>query len=43
MLQSRLGQSIAGDMIELYARAAQLEAGITLDSTAIAAVQAQMQ
>ena len=40
---ARLGQMIGSDLVDLYARAAQTEAGLTLDTTAIAAVQAQMQ
>lgn len=43
LLKSQLGQSMGDDLIDLYARAAQAEAGITLDATAINAVQAQMQ
>lgn len=39
----RLGQMIGDDLVAFYARAAQLEAGITLDSTALNAVQAQIQ
>lgn len=42
-LATRLGQSIGDDLIDSFARAAQAEAGITLDSTAISAVQAQIQ
>jgi peptidyl-prolyl cis-trans isomerase D len=42
-LETRLGQMIGTDLVEFYARAAQAEAGIKLDSAAIAAVQAQMQ
>ena len=40
---ARLGQMIGTDLVDFYARAAQTEAGLTLDSTAINAVQAQIQ
>lgn len=40
---TRLGQLIGADLAAFYARAAQAEAGITLDSGMIAAVQAQFQ
>ncbi|MBZ4021687.1 hypothetical protein CKO11_04335 [Rhodobacter sp. TJ_12] len=40
---TRLGQMIGTDLIDYYAAAAQTEAGITLDSTALNAVQAQFQ
>ena len=40
---ARLGQMIGNDLVDFYARAAQTEAGLTLDSTAINAVQAQIQ
>ncbi|SOC12974.1 peptidyl-prolyl cis-trans isomerase D [Rhodobacter sp. JA431] len=40
---SRLGQMIGNDLVDFYAAAAQSEAGITLDSAAINAVQAQIQ
>lgn len=39
----QLGQSLGDDLIEFFARAAENEAGLTLDSTAISAVQAQIQ
>ncbi|MFD2174098.1 SurA N-terminal domain-containing protein [Rhodobacter lacus] len=39
----RLGQMIGDDLVDFYARAAQSEAGITIDSTALNAVQAQIQ
>ncbi|SOC14569.1 SurA N-terminal domain-containing protein [Rhodobacter maris] len=39
----RLGQMIGNDLVDFYARAAQDEAGITLDSAAINAVQSQIQ
>lgn len=42
-LETGLAQSLANDMLDLYARAAQNEAGLSLDSTAINAVQAQLQ
>lgn len=41
--ETRLGQMIGTDLVAFYARAAQTEAGIKLDSAAIAAVQAQIQ
>lgn len=41
--ETRLGQMIGADLAAFYARAAQAEAGITLDSAMIAAVQAQFQ
>jgi len=40
---ARLGQSIGTDLVAFYARAAQAEAGIKLDSAMIAAVQSQFQ
>ncbi|WP_444455235.1 hypothetical protein ACTTAI_08045 [Rhodobacter capsulatus] len=40
---TRLGQSIGTDLVAFYARAAQAEAGIKLDSAMIAAVQSQFQ
>jgi peptidyl-prolyl cis-trans isomerase D len=43
VLSTRLEQSMAGDLADLYARASETEAGLTIDSTAINAVQAQMQ
>ncbi|MBW0157363.1 peptidylprolyl isomerase [Sedimentimonas flavescens] len=43
LLEVRLAQSVANDLLDFYARAAQAEAGMTIDSTAINAVQAQMQ
>ncbi len=39
----QLSQSTAQDLFELYARAAEIEAGISINSAAINAVQAQMQ
>lgn len=39
----QIGQSMANDLIALYATAAQSEAGMTLDTAAINAVQAQLQ
>ncbi len=42
-IADQLAKSLTGDMLDLYARAAQAEAGITLDSAAINAVQSQMQ
>jgi peptidyl-prolyl cis-trans isomerase D len=40
---SRIGQLLGADLVDFYARAAQTEAGIKLDSAAINAVQAQIQ
>lgn len=40
---TQLSQSMAQDLFALYARAAQVEAGLTINSAAISAVQAQMQ
>ncbi|MDS0927896.1 SurA N-terminal domain-containing protein [Rhodobacter capsulatus] len=40
---TRLSQMLGADLAAFYARAAQAEAGITLDSAMIAAVQAQFQ
>ncbi|TDQ57829.1 peptidylprolyl isomerase [Phaeovulum veldkampii] len=42
-VEDQLAQSLAQDLFDLYARAVQSEAGITLDTQAIAAVQAQLQ
>ncbi|MBD3786411.1 MAG: SurA N-terminal domain-containing protein [Sphingomonadales bacterium] len=39
----QIGQSMANDLIALYATAAQAEAGLTIDTAAINAVQAQLQ
>lgn len=39
----QIGQSMAADLIALYASAAQAEAGMTFDAAALAAVQSQMQ
>lgn len=39
----QIGQSMANDLIALYASAAQAEAGLTIDTAAINAVQAQLQ
>jgi len=41
-LASSLGQALSRDMVDLYGRAALAEAGMTIDSAAIAAVHAQM-
>lgn len=43
VMDRSIAQSLAGDLVDLFARAAQAEAGLTLDSTAINAVHAQMQ
>ena len=42
-IDSQLSQSLANDMLGLYATAIQSEAGLSLDQAAINAVQAQMQ
>ena len=42
-VEQQLSQGIAQDIIDLYARSAQAEAGLKIDTTAINAVQAQMQ
>ncbi|MGD9917644.1 MAG: SurA N-terminal domain-containing protein [Paenirhodobacter sp.] len=42
-LGTRIEQSMANDLTAFYARAVEAEAGITIDSAAINAVQAQMQ
>ena len=38
-----ISQSLAGDLLDFYARAAQAEARMTFDGTAVSAVHAQMQ
>jgi peptidyl-prolyl cis-trans isomerase D len=43
MAQTQISQSIANDLLDFYARATEAEAGMTIDPTAINAVQAQMQ
>ncbi|MDD8024786.1 MAG: SurA N-terminal domain-containing protein, partial [Paracoccaceae bacterium] len=43
MAQTQISQSIANDLLDFYARATEAEAGMTIDATAINAVQAQMQ
>ncbi|WP_306751212.1 peptidylprolyl isomerase [Paracoccus actinidiae] len=42
-VQDRLGQSLQSDIFDYYARAVQREAGITLDQSAINAINAQVQ
>jgi len=42
-IATRIEQTMSDDLITLYSRAAEAEVGITLDSAAINAVQAQMQ
>ncbi|WP_415184618.1 SurA N-terminal domain-containing protein [Phaeovulum sp.] len=42
-VERQLSQSISQDLYELYARAAEIEAGVTLNTAAINAVQAQLQ
>ncbi|OCX64549.1 hypothetical protein BFP70_10965 [Thioclava sp. SK-1] len=42
-IATQLSQTLANDMLDLYARAAQAEAGLTIDQAAIRAVEAQMQ
>lgn len=42
-VKRQLSQTLANDVLNFYARAAQDEAGLTVDSAAIAAVQAQLQ
>ncbi|TQS72524.1 peptidylprolyl isomerase [Rhodobacteraceae bacterium] len=41
-LREQLSQAVSGDLLDLYARAVQSEAGIQIDSSAVTAVQAQM-
>ena len=42
-VQDRLGQSLQSDIFDYYARAVQREAGISLDQSAINAINAQVQ
>lgn len=43
MVDTQLAQSLAGDVLDYYARAIQAEAGLSLDTAAINAVLSQMQ
>ncbi|MEZ5684950.1 MAG: SurA N-terminal domain-containing protein [Paracoccaceae bacterium] len=43
VVERQLSQALAADVLDYYARAVEAEAGLTLDTAAIGAVQAQMQ